>query len=126
MIDSKFGRRRFLGGAAALVALPWLASLAPKAAWARGTAPKRFVAFYVPNGIHMAAWTPTDTGPDYALTPILAPLAAVKGKVLVVTGLANAPARPDGPGDHAAGTAGPVGARGRIGEARHDQNFAFD
>jgi hypothetical protein len=106
MSQTQFGRRRFLGGAASLVALPWLASLAPKSAAARSAAPKRFVAFYVPNGIHMAAWTPTSSGSDYELTPILAPLAAVKRKVLVVSGLANAPAHPDGPGDHAAGTAG--------------------
>lgn len=99
-------RRRFLGGAASLVALPWLLSLAPRAAAARTAAAKRFVAFYVPNGIHMAAWTPTSVGPDYALTPILSPLERLKRKVLVVSGLANAPAHPDGPGDHAAGTAG--------------------
>jgi hypothetical protein len=99
-------RRRFLGGAATLVALPWLSSLAPRSASARATSPRRFVAFYVPNGIHMAAWTPTSAGSDYALTPILAPLAPVKSKLLVLSGLANAPAHPDGPGDHAAGTAG--------------------
>jgi len=106
MNQLKLGRRRFLGGAASLVALPWLASLEPKIAWANGSAPKRFVAFYVPNGINMAAWTPTDPGSDYVLTPILTPLQALKRKVLVVSGLANAPAHPDGPGDHAAGTAG--------------------
>jgi Protein of unknown function (DUF1552) len=106
MNQSKLGRRRFLGGAASVIALPWLSSLTPRSAAARTAAPKRFVAFYVPNGIHMAAWTPATTGSDYALTPILAPLAAVKRKVLVVSGLANAPAHPDGPGDHAAGTAG--------------------
>ncbi|HEX3776665.1 MAG TPA: DUF1552 domain-containing protein [Polyangiaceae bacterium] len=100
------GRRRFLGGAASIVTLPWLASLAPRVASAHASTPKRFVAFYVPNGIHMAAWTPSSTGSDYELTPILAPLEPLKRKVLVVTGLANAPAHPDGPGDHAAGTAG--------------------
>ena len=99
-------RRRFLGGAASLVALPWLSSLLPKKASARAASPKRFVAFYVPNGMHMAAWTPTAAGSDYALTPILAPLEPIKSKVLVLSGLANAPAHPDGPGDHAAGTAG--------------------
>ena len=99
-------RRRFLGGAAGLVALPWLESLAPRVAGAHSAIPKRFVAFYVPNGIRMDAWTPTTTGTDYALTPILSPLKSVRQKVLVLSGLANAPARPDGPGDHAAGTAG--------------------
>ncbi len=106
MNRNEFPRRRFLRSAASVVALPWLASLAPKVAHAKSASPKRFVAFYVPNGIHTAAWTPASTGPDYELTPILAPLADVKRKVLVLSGLANAPAHPDGPGDHAAGTAG--------------------
>jgi hypothetical protein len=106
MKHNQIARRRFLGGAASLVALPWLASLMPREAWAKASAPKRFVAFYVPNGIHMAAWTPASTGPDYELTPILAPLESLRRKVSIVTGLANAPAHPDGPGDHAAGTAG--------------------
>jgi hypothetical protein len=99
-------RRRFLGGAASLVALPWLASLAPRSASARVASPRRFIAFYVPNGIRMDAWTPSTTGPEYALTPILSPLSSIRQKVLVLSGLANAPAHPDGPGDHAAGTAG--------------------
>ena len=99
-------RRRFLGGAAGLVALPWLERLAPRAAAAHEASPKRLVAFYVPNGIRMDAWTPTTTGADYALTPILSPLEPIRNKVLVLSGLANAPAHPDGPGDHAAGTAG--------------------
>jgi hypothetical protein len=104
--SSNSSRRRFLGGAAGLVALPWLASLAPKTAAARAASARRFVAFYVPNGIRMDAWTPSSTGSDYALTPILSPLESIRHKLLVLSGLANAPAHPDGPGDHAAGTAG--------------------
>jgi hypothetical protein len=38
------------------------------------------------------------------LPSILTPLAPVKDDVLVLTGLANRPARPDGAGDHASGT----------------------
>lgn len=101
-----FPRRKFLRSAASVVALPWLASLEPKIASAKSAAPRRFIAFYAPNGMRMDAWTPASTGPDYELTPILAPLASVKRKLLVLSGLANAPAHPDGPGDHAAGTAG--------------------
>ncbi len=51
-------RRHFLRGAGALVALPFLESLAPRHAYAQGGPTKRFVAFYVPNGIHMRAFTP--------------------------------------------------------------------
>ena len=50
----KLSRRMFLGGAGAVVALPFLESLLPR--MARGAAaavPKRFVGFFVPNGIEM-------------------------------------------------------------------------
>jgi hypothetical protein len=100
----RFGRRLFLGGAGAVVALPFLESAMPRLARAGDMVAKRFLAFYVPNGIHMAAWTPATQGADYELTPILSPLAKVKEKMLVLSGLANKPAQPDGPGDHASGT----------------------
>ncbi len=104
---SKLSRRTFLGGAAAALALPWLESLHGRAARAAGPddgPPRRLLFYYVPNGIHMADWTPTQTGAGYDLPPILKPLGAMQDKVLVLTGLANLPAKPDGAGDHAAGT----------------------
>lgn len=105
-------RRAFLGGAGAMLALPLMESLIPRAVRAQGmTAPKRFLAYYVPNGMHMRSWTPAAQGPGFELSPILSPLAAVREKLLVISGLANAPARPDGPGDHAAGTGGFLTAR---------------
>jgi hypothetical protein len=97
-------RRRFLLGAGVTVALPFLESLAPRSARAQAAAPRRFIAFYTPSGIHMPAWTPRDEGANWALTPTLTPLANVKDKVLVISGLANRLAQPDGPGDHAGGT----------------------
>jgi hypothetical protein len=102
----KLSRRAFLGGAGALLALPAFESLMSKNARAEGGDEKRIVAFYVPCGIHMASWTPAMTGPNFELSPILASLENVKSKLLVLSGLANTPAKPDGPGDHAAGTAG--------------------
>lgn len=101
----KLTRRAFLGGAGALVALPFLESLAPKLAHAQMDPARRLLVFYVPNGIHMPAWTPTGTGTNWELTRILQPLAGLESKLNVITGLANEPAHPDGPGDHAAGTA---------------------
>lgn len=99
------GRRRFLGGAGVAVALPFLPSLVRPAARAdvEGV-PKRLLAYYVPNGIVMSRYTPSAAGRAWPTTPILAPLEAHRDDVIVVTGLANRPARPDGPGDHAAGT----------------------
>ncbi|HMR05817.1 MAG TPA: DUF1552 domain-containing protein [Polyangiaceae bacterium] len=103
--QKRHNRRFFLGGAAALVGLPVLESIVGSSATAAGSGiPTRFMAFYVPCGMHMAKWTPQNTGPGYDLPEILAPLANVQNKTMVLSGLANEPAKPDGPGDHASGT----------------------
>jgi hypothetical protein len=95
-----------LGGSGALLGLPLFESLIGDVAYADDSFPARLLCYYVPNGIHMQAWTPGQTGSDFALTPILQPLAPVKDQILVLSGLSNAPAKPDGPGDHAGGTSG--------------------
>jgi len=97
-------RRFFLGGAGAMLSLPFLESLAPRRASAQDIPMRRMLCFYIPNGIHMDAWTPTATGAGYALSPILASLANVKGKLNIVSGIDNEPAKPDQIGDHASGT----------------------
>jgi hypothetical protein len=104
-----FSRRLFLGGGAAVaIGLPFLESLVPRAARGQAAvAPKRMVFYYVPCGINGATrgdFWPTATGAGYALTPMLMPLAALKGDFTFVTGLENPLAKPDGPGDHASGT----------------------
>jgi hypothetical protein len=97
-------RRTFLGGAGVMVGLPFLEAMMPRHAAALGSAtPRRLLVFYVPNGIHMPAWTPSSTGPGFDLKPILQPLAPFKEQLLMVSGLANVPGQPDGFGDHAAG-----------------------
>lgn len=98
------GRRAFLGGAGVALTLPWLESLQDKRAFAADGAPKRILAYYVPDGVHMPRWRPTVVGTNYDLPTILAPLGDLKAKVNVLSGLANRPAKPDGPGDHASGT----------------------
>ncbi len=113
----RVSRRMILGGAGALIALPWLESLVPRAGRRAAAAPEdppplRALFYYLPCGIHMQSWTPATEGPDYTLTKILGPLVDtnamidLKGDVLVLSGLANTPAKPEGPGDHASGTAG--------------------
>lgn len=89
-----------------MLALPVLESMLGGFAQAAPTSgiPKRLLLFYMPNGVHMPAWRPTGEGPVWQLSETLQPLAAVKDKLLVVSGLANRPGQPDGPGDHAAGT----------------------
>ena len=103
----EISRRTFLRGLGAAVALPTLDVMAPSIARAQGMgmdAPKRLLAFYVPNGIVMNEWTPTQEGENFDLPPILQPLSMVQDDILVLSGIANEPARPDGPGDHASGT----------------------
>lgn len=101
----ELSRRTLLRGAGVALALPMLEQMLPSVARAQSVpAPRRLVAFYVPCGINMSQWTPSATGAGYSLTPILQPLAPVKSDVLVLSGLANRPAQPDGAGDHASGT----------------------
>jgi hypothetical protein len=78
--------------------LPRLATAATPA-----TTPKRLAFLYVPNGAHMQAWTPKETGANFDLPSILEPLAPYKDRWNVLSGLAcdKARANGDGPGDHA-------------------------
>jgi hypothetical protein len=109
---SALTRRFFLGGAGAAVAIPFLPSAArffgergiARAGGTECTSPRRLLAWYLPNGIHMDAFRPSSTGSDYTMPTILEPLASYKDDLLVITGLANRPGQSDGPGDHAAGT----------------------
>ncbi len=99
-------RRTALRGVGTSLALPLLDCMAPLrtvAAAEGATAPKRVAFLYVPNGKHMQDWTPATTGADFPLSCILEPLADLRGKFSIHTGLAHdkAKANGDGPGDHA-------------------------
>lgn len=102
-------RRVFLGGAAAIVGLPFLESAigrSTRRAQAQvTTAPPRLLYVYIPNGLDMATFRPADTGTNYTLSPMLEPLAAHRSNFSVITGLENANGAPEGAGDHASGTA---------------------
>lgn len=108
MLPGAISRRTMLKGLGAAIALPWLDAMLPVPLLAstnqpRITPPRRMAFFYVPNGMHMQDWTPAKEGADFELPETLQPLAGVKDKVLVFSGLALDKARPngDGPGDHA-------------------------
>src|SRR4051794_7062110 len=103
----RISRRTVLKGAGTALALPLLEAMQPRtlaapAATAKA-APKRMAFLYVPNGIHMQAWTPTSTGKGFELPYLLEPLKDVRDYISVLSGLALDKARPngDGPGDHA-------------------------
>src|ERR1700693_1091816 len=79
-------RRTFLRGTAATLALPLLDAMTP--AFATPTArPIRMAFIEVPNGIMMDKWTPATEGADFALTPVLEPLAEFRDRMLVLSGL---------------------------------------
>lgn len=102
-------RRHVLRGIGAGVALPWLEAMSPTTALAQtpAAAPTRMGFVFVPNGMDMAGWRPTQPGALTALPEILSPLRGLESQLNVVSGLAqnNAAALGDGPGDHARSTA---------------------
>jgi hypothetical protein len=102
-------RRTFLRGLGATLALPLLDAMVPalSALAATDAKPARRLGFvYVPNGVIQDQWVPATVG-NLELSPILSPLASVKDKLLVLSGLAQRQAESwgDGNGDHARGCA---------------------
>src|SRR5438067_979905 len=95
----RIGRRALLGGAAVSLGLPFLPSLDKPVSGVRMAAaatapPKRFLVYYIPNGVYAKDWKPTGTGPGYTFSPTLMGLAPVRDDVLVLTGLTNRPGVP--------------------------------
>lgn len=86
-------RRMALRGLGATIALPLLDSMVPALTLrARAAAPiHRLSVVYVPNGVVMTDWTPAAVGRDFALPPILAPLAPFRDRMVVISGLENGP-----------------------------------
>ena len=102
-------RRTFLKGVGATLGLPLLEAMLPASGFAAQSAgaPKRMAFVFVPNGVIVPDWTVKGEGADWQLSPTLEPLAKVKDRVCVVSGLMqdNARAKGDGPGDHARSSA---------------------
>jgi hypothetical protein len=81
-------RRTVLRGLGATLSLPLLDAMFPAGARAQARKPiHRFQTFYVPNGMAMQHWLPTATGRDFALTPVLEPLAPYRNQVTILSGL---------------------------------------
>src|ERR1700704_3671803 len=79
-------RRTFLRGAGAALALPVLDAMTP-ALSAEAKRPIRMTFIEVPNGIMMDKWAPATEGADYAMTPILEPIAQFRDRMSVLSGL---------------------------------------
>jgi hypothetical protein len=89
MSKHRLSRRAVLRGAGSLaVALPWLEIMGtPRAAHAQATPPQRFVGVYTPGGTVLDRHWPRGGETDFEFSKILAPLAPVRDKVLVLKGL---------------------------------------
>ncbi len=103
-------RRAMLRGAGAALALPLLDAMLPAGTALSQTAAKpvrRLGFFYLPNGHNPVAgqWTPLKEGPDWEMTPQLAPFEPFRNQLFVPYGLRHnqADSWGDGPGDHARG-----------------------
>ncbi|HSU66959.1 MAG TPA: DUF1552 domain-containing protein, partial [Tepidisphaeraceae bacterium] len=100
------GRRTFLRGLGATLALPLLDSMVPAFGATTNPASKsaiRMAFVYVPNGIIPAAWTPTAEGRNFEFMRSMKPLEPFRENINVLSGLAqiNGRALGDGAGDHA-------------------------
>lgn len=98
-------RRTFLRGMGATLALPLLDAMVPALSAMAKTAAhpiRRLGCIYLPNGANMATWTPTGTGTTFELSPTLTPLAPLRDRITVLSGLDSYPAESwgDGGGDH--------------------------
>lgn len=110
-------RRTLLRGLGAAIALPMLEAMLPLGT--RGNLfaseieapPRRLVFYYVPNGIHMSAWRPAQSGAVWSPSTILEPITALQPKMTVISGLANRNAVDSVAGDHARGTGAFLTAR---------------
>lgn len=100
-------RRTLLRGLGTTVALPMFDAMASTrlltAAEQEESPPLRMAFLYVPNGMHMADWTPSQEGTEYELTPTLQGIKKYRESFNVLTGLTldGARAHGDGGGDHA-------------------------
>jgi hypothetical protein len=91
---NKISRRTLLQGVGVTMALPWLESLP---VWGSdttsGTAPsappKRFAALFMGNGISPKNWWAKGSGADMQLSKSLEPLASLRSRLNVISGLFN-------------------------------------
>jgi hypothetical protein len=122
-------RRTVLRGLGAAVALPLLDAMVPAASALSRTAanpPRRFGVVYVPNGIAMEHWTPTQEGRGFDLSPILQPLAPFQDQMTVVSGLRGywTPAHAGASTTFLTGAAGVAGETAPVADISMDQILA--
>jgi hypothetical protein len=83
-------RRTVLRGLGTALSLPLLEAMLPNARAADvASRPRRLQTLYSPNGMIMQNFRPPKAGPDLVLPQTLQPLAPLKQKLTVITGLGN-------------------------------------
>jgi hypothetical protein len=89
MAKRTLSRRAVIRGAGTIaIALPWLEIHGPSRAVAAGAPASRFVTVFTPGGTVLDKWRPSSgSETEFTLGPILAPLAPVQSKLLVLDGL---------------------------------------
>ncbi|MDX2055781.1 MAG: DUF1552 domain-containing protein [Polyangiaceae bacterium] len=97
-------RRTLLRGAGVAMALPFFDQMVAPKANAQALVPLRFAATFVPNGVYLPGFFPATEGVNYATSPILMPVEAIRNDVLILSGLDNSVAQPNG-NMHTAGIA---------------------
>jgi len=83
--------------------------------------PRRFISWFFGNGILPPRWVPSATGDVWTLSEQLAPLAAVKDQLTVLTGLVRKTGGGAHPGGSAAATTGAVHSGGGAQKPSIDQ-----
>src|SRR5690348_11070880 len=86
MMGKPLPRRTVLKGISTTLALPFLDAMLPPMR-AAVAPPRRFQAFYTPNGMAMEYWTPKGEGTALELAPIMEPLAPYKDHMLILSGM---------------------------------------
>ena len=77
-------RRTFVRGSlGAAIALPFLDAMVP-ALSAAPTAPFRFGAVYLPNGVYPDTWHPDAAGSDFVFKPVMQPLEPFRNQLVTV------------------------------------------
>ncbi len=107
-------RRTLLRGVGTALALPWMEAMAsPTLAFGAGAfgcnefkpekPPVRMAFLYVPNGMHMPNWRPSDEGGEFVLPKVFEPVKKFRDQTTIISGLSlsGADAHGDGGGDHA-------------------------
>jgi hypothetical protein len=90
IMATKINRRTFLSGVGCTMALPWLESLPFGCAQpAASAAPKRFAVLFMGNGISPPHWSASGAGTAMQLSRSLEPLASLRPKMNVISGLFN-------------------------------------